>query len=51
MPRDHGDTMLRFDEIRPNYTIPPNPDDPDAPPPDPFQQTRPAGAHEVPINC
>ena len=51
MPRDHADTMLRFDTITPNYTIPPNPDAPDAPLPDPFQQTRPAGAHDVPINC
>jgi hypothetical protein len=51
MPHHHADTSIRFDEVTPNFTIPANPDDPGAPPPDPFEQRRPAGATEVPIQC
>ncbi|MEI8254214.1 MAG: DUF4292 domain-containing protein, partial [Deltaproteobacteria bacterium] len=51
MPRNHADTQIRFDEVTPNFTVPPNPDDPGAPPPDPFRQHRPDGATEIPINC
>src|SRR5207248_2001262 len=51
MPRDHADMQIRFDEVTPNFTVPPNPDDPGAPPPDPFEQRRPAGATEIPIHC
>lgn len=51
MPRDNVDTMLRFDEVTPNFTIPPDPDDPEAPPPDPFSQRPPAGVTVTPIGC
>ncbi len=51
MPRDQVDSQLRFDEIVPNYTIPPDPNDPDAPAPDPFQQNPPAGAEISTIDC
>lgn len=51
MPRDHADTQIRFDEVVPNFTVPANPDDPGAAPPDPFEQHRPDGASETPINC
>jgi hypothetical protein len=51
MPRDHADTQIRFDEVVPNFTVPANPDDPGAAPPDPFEQHRPNGAEEIPIQC
>jgi hypothetical protein len=51
MRRDDVDMMLRFDEVQPNYTVPPDPDDPDAPTPNPFVQTPPAGATQHPIGC
>jgi hypothetical protein len=51
MPREHVDTQLNFDEVEPNFTIPPDPVDPDAPPPDPFRVEPPAGAQVQIVNC
>lgn len=51
MPRDHVDTELRFDEVQPNFTVPADPNDPESAPPDPFQQSQPAGTQRTPLNC
>lgn len=51
MPRDHVDMQLRFDEVVPDFTIPPDPANPDAPPPDPFRMDPPAGVQVVPVDC
>lgn len=51
MPREQVDTQIRLDEVVPNYTIPPDPENPDVPPPDPFRLERPAGAQELRLEC
>lgn len=52
MPRENTDTMLRFEEVDPHYTVPPpNPDIPDEAPVDVFSQDPPAGAERIPLTC
>lgn len=51
MPRDNLDTELRFDQVEPSYTVPANPDDPEAAPQDPFNRAPPEGAEVSRIEC
>jgi len=50
-PRENTDTIVRFEEIVPNFTIPPDPDMPELPPPDPFLVEPPAGSEVVGLAC
>jgi hypothetical protein len=51
MPRDQLDTELRFDRVEPDFVVPPDPNDPTAPAPDPFHSQQPAGTERVEIHC
>jgi hypothetical protein len=51
MARDHLDTELRFDHVEPDFTVPPDPNDPGAPPPDPFHLEQPAGTTRTDLHC